>query len=92
MSKIMRELYAEARKTAANATERRVNTEEIAAPNATGSPPSSIDWWRAQYESAGRAATFKAAEDAKEHQARHSETAMPNRPWIVDWVSNARRG
>lgn len=113
MSKIMRRLYAEAREAAANAKERQPRATETAAkrgilevlidvgavvPNPTGSPPSSIDWWRAQYEKAGRAAAFKAAEDAKERQVRHSEIAASNptisSPWIIEWVSGhtARKG
>lgn len=90
----MRELYAEAREAAVNAKERQLRVKGNPVPSPTGSPPSSIDWWRAQYENAGRLTALGAAEGAKEDQARPPETAAPNRPWIIDRVNGhtARKG
>lgn len=68
MSKIMQQLYAEARaarEAAAGAAQRPSGNTRAITPNPA--TPSSIDWWKAQYEQAGRAAVCEAAIAATKH-------------------------
>ena len=62
MSKIMNQLYAEARATReAAATNRERPTDNVRNSAPAQASPSSIEWWRAQYERAGRTAVGKVA-------------------------------
>ncbi len=86
MSKIMQQLYAEARaarEAAAGAAERPTgNTRAVTSNPAT---PSSIDWWKAQYEQAGRAAVSEVAIAATKHPCSPRE--------LIDyWTRRGRPG
>jgi hypothetical protein len=65
MSKIMNQIFAEARaarEKAVNDGERRSEKAEVSAPEQRS--PSSIEWWETQYALAGRAAMSKVAFEA----------------------------
>lgn len=80
MSKIMQQLYAEARaarEAAASVKERPTGNIEGAAQNPAS--PSSIEWWKARYEQAGRAAASKVKVATTAIEREHSDAeSAPN--------------